>query len=63
MTVKMNLKNSPPPDVSVLMNQASISVNCQAEDSTIYLLNEMVVQVIILRLRNVECGEIELQFP
>ncbi|PKU69184.1 hypothetical protein MA16_Dca002454 [Dendrobium catenatum] len=63
MTVKMNLKHSPPFDVSVLMNQASTSINCQAEDSTIYLLNEMVVQVIVLRLRNVECGEIELQFP
>ncbi|PKU62154.1 hypothetical protein MA16_Dca029051 [Dendrobium catenatum] len=63
MTVTMNLKHSPPPDVSVLMNQASTSVNCQAEDSTIYLLNEMVVQVIVLRLRIVECGEIELQFP
>ncbi|PKU62142.1 hypothetical protein MA16_Dca029146 [Dendrobium catenatum] len=63
MIEKMNLKHSPPLDVSILMNQASTRVNCQAEDSTIYLLNEMVVQVIILMLRNVECGEIELQFP
>ncbi|PKU69388.1 hypothetical protein MA16_Dca025609 [Dendrobium catenatum] len=63
ITVKMNLKHSPPPDVSVLMNQSSTSVNCLAEDSTIYLLNEMVVQVIVLRLGNVESGEIVLQFP
>ncbi|PKU69191.1 hypothetical protein MA16_Dca002461 [Dendrobium catenatum] len=60
MTVKMNLKHSPPPDFSVLMNQASTSINCQAEDYTIYLWNEMVVQVNVLILRNVECCEIEL---
>ncbi|XP_028555369.1 casein kinase 1-like [Dendrobium catenatum] len=37
----MDIKRSPP-DVSVLMNQASTCVNCLADYSTIYSLNEMV---------------------
>ncbi|KAH0448189.1 hypothetical protein IEQ34_021989 [Dendrobium chrysotoxum] len=58
--VKMDLRDAPP-DGSVLRKQASTRVNCLAEESTIYLLNGKVVQDIVLRLRNVECGEIELQ--
>lgn len=35
--------------------------NCLAEESRIAWVNGKVVQDMILRLRNVECGEIELQ--
>lgn len=35
--------------------------NCLAEESYISWVNGRVVQDMILRLRNVECGEIELQ--
>ncbi|XP_028555067.1 GTPase activating protein 1-like [Dendrobium catenatum] len=59
--VKMDLKGDPPPDGSVLRKQASTRANCLAGESSIYLLNGKVVQDIVLRLRNVECGEIELQ--
>ncbi|KAI0488910.1 hypothetical protein KFK09_028749 [Dendrobium nobile] len=59
--VKMDLRGAPPPDGSVLRKQASTRANCLAEESSIYLLNGKVVQDIVLRLRNVECGEIELQ--
>ncbi|KAI0488908.1 hypothetical protein KFK09_028747 [Dendrobium nobile] len=59
--VKMDLRGAPPPDGSVLRKQASTRLNCLAEESSIYLLNGKVVQDIVLRLRNVECGEIELQ--
>ena len=35
--------------------------NCLAEESTIYVSEGTVKQDVVLRLRNVECGEIELQ--
>ncbi|KAG1334738.1 putative GTPase activating protein 1 [Cocos nucifera] len=35
--------------------------NCLAEESPIYLSDGKVTQDIVLRLRNVECGEVELQ--
>ncbi|KAG0454518.1 hypothetical protein HPP92_023535 [Vanilla planifolia] len=35
--------------------------NCLAEESVIRWANNKVVQDMVLRLRNVECGEIELQ--
>ncbi|MQL90811.1 hypothetical protein Taro_023405 [Colocasia esculenta] len=35
--------------------------NCLADESTISLRNGKVVQDIILRLKDVECGEVELQ--
>ncbi|KAK1301801.1 ADP-ribosylation factor GTPase-activating protein AGD12 [Acorus calamus] len=35
--------------------------NCLAEESSIIWVDDKIVQNIILRLRNVECGEIELQ--
>lgn len=57
--VKMDLNGVP--DGSVLKKQASSRENCLAEESSIYLSNGKVLQDVILRLRNVECGEIELQ--
>ncbi|XVF50472.1 hypothetical protein PTKIN_Ptkin04bG0104200 [Pterospermum kingtungense] len=35
--------------------------NCLAEESNIYLKDGKVVQDICLRLRNVECGEVEIE--
>ena len=35
--------------------------NCLAEESAIYLSEGTVKQDVVLRLRNVECGEVELQ--
>uniref|UniRef100_I1NZX5 C2 domain-containing protein n=1 Tax=Oryza glaberrima TaxID=4538 RepID=I1NZX5_ORYGL len=35
--------------------------NCLAEESTIYISEGKVKQDVVLRLRDVECGEIELQ--
>jgi hypothetical protein len=35
--------------------------NCLAEESVIYMSEGAVKQDVVLRLRNVECGEIELQ--
>ncbi|XP_051208743.1 GTPase activating protein 1 [Lolium perenne] len=35
--------------------------NCLAEESAIYMSEGAVKQDVVLRLRNVECGEIELQ--
>ncbi|XP_020579456.1 GTPase activating protein 1-like [Phalaenopsis equestris] len=58
-SAKMDLKGVP--DGTVLRKQASNRENCLAEESSIYLLNGKVVQDIVLRLRNVECGEIELR--
>jgi hypothetical protein len=35
--------------------------NCLAEESSIYISEGKVKQDLVVRLRNVECGEIELQ--
>lgn len=35
--------------------------NCLAEESCITLINGKIVQDLVLRLRNVECGELEIQ--
>ena len=35
--------------------------NCIAEESHIFISKGKVVQDMVLRLRNVECGEVELQ--
>ncbi|KAM3390440.1 hypothetical protein ACQJBY_012187 [Aegilops geniculata] len=35
--------------------------NCLAEESAVYLSEGTVKQDVVLRLRNVECGEVELQ--
>lgn len=35
--------------------------NCLSEESAITLVDRKVVQDICLRLRNVECGEVEIQ--
>ncbi|CAA6675217.1 unnamed protein product [Spirodela intermedia] len=37
------------------------STNCLVGESKIYIYNEKVVQDMILRLRDVECGEVELR--
>ncbi|KAH0468987.1 hypothetical protein IEQ34_002219 [Dendrobium chrysotoxum] len=70
LSVKMDLKHAPPPDGIVLKKQASTSVNCLAEESTIYLLNGKVVQDIVLRLRTLNivklsyiCGVLSFQAP
>ncbi|KAL0450081.1 UNVERIFIED_CONTAM: protein C2-DOMAIN ABA-RELATED 5 [Sesamum latifolium] len=57
--LKMHLENMPSGTVirSVKPNRG----NCLAEESSIVWENGKVTQHMFLRLRNVECGEIELQ--
>ncbi|KAH7533821.1 GTPase activating protein 1 [Ziziphus jujuba] len=49
------------PDGTVITKVTPTRQNCLAEDSCIVFSNGKVVQNMVLRLRNVECGEIELQ--
>ncbi|KAK8914610.1 putative ADP-ribosylation factor GTPase-activating protein AGD11 [Platanthera zijinensis] len=57
--LKMDLKGAD--DGTVIRKQVPNRQNCLAEESNIYLVKGKVVQDIVLRLRNVECGEIELK--
>ncbi|KAL0915262.1 hypothetical protein M5K25_015665 [Dendrobium thyrsiflorum] len=57
--VKMNLEGLP--DGCVITKLKPNRQNCLAEESVIRLENGSVLQDMFLRLRNVECGEIELQ--
>ncbi|KAK1317412.1 putative ADP-ribosylation factor GTPase-activating protein AGD11 [Acorus calamus] len=46
---------------TVLGNMRPNRQNCLAEDSSIIVKDGKVIQDMILRLRNVECGEVQLQ--
>ncbi|KAF7018896.1 hypothetical protein CFC21_032132 [Triticum aestivum] len=48
-------------DNSVVKKLVPNRQNCLAEESAIYLSEGTVKQDVVLRLRNVECGEVELQ--
>ncbi|KAE8723985.1 auxin efflux carrier component 1-like [Hibiscus syriacus] len=49
------------PNGTILSKVQPCRTNCLAEESSIVLREGKVVQDLCLRLRNVECGEIELQ--
>ncbi|KAH7533822.1 protein C2-DOMAIN ABA-RELATED 5 [Ziziphus jujuba] len=49
------------PDGTIISKVRPNRQNCLAEESSIVFSNGKVVQNMVLRLRNVECGEIELQ--
>lgn len=57
--LKMNLENVP--TGTVITKVAPSRDNCLSEESSISWENGKVTQRMFLRLRNVECGEIELQ--
>ncbi|KAI3757086.1 hypothetical protein L6452_04619 [Arctium lappa] len=57
--LKMNLKNLP--SGTVINRIKPSKSNCLAEESCITWRNHAVVQDMCLRLRNVECGEVELE--
>lgn len=57
--VKMDYPNLP--SGTVYMRITPSRQNCLAEESCITLIDGKVVQDMCLRLRNVECGEVEIQ--
>ncbi|XP_031395035.1 protein C2-DOMAIN ABA-RELATED 4-like isoform X2 [Punica granatum] len=57
--VRMDLEGLP--SGTVIRKIIPSRQNCLAEESCITWINGRVVQDMILRLRNVECGEIEVQ--
>ncbi|KAG9456758.1 hypothetical protein H6P81_001266 [Aristolochia fimbriata] len=57
--VKLNLEGAQ--DGTVLNKMQPGRQNCLSEESRIVLLDGKVSQYVCLRLRNVECGEVELQ--
>ncbi|KAJ9147279.1 hypothetical protein P3X46_029456 [Hevea brasiliensis] len=57
--VKMHLEGLP--NGTIITRISPSRQNCLAEESQIIWVNGKVVQNIFLRLRNVECGEVELQ--
>ncbi|XP_068648355.1 GTPase activating protein 1-like [Aristolochia californica] len=57
--VKLNLERAQ--DGTVLNKIQPSRQNCLSEESRIVLLDGKVTQYACLRLRNVECGEVELQ--
>lgn len=57
--VRMDLKGQP--SGIVIRKLIPSRENCLSEESSISWVDGKVVQDIILRLRNVECGEVELQ--
>ncbi|CAI9780815.1 unnamed protein product [Fraxinus pennsylvanica] len=56
---KMDLQNIP--SGFIIAKIKPTQENCIAEESSIIWENDKVIQHMLLRLRNVECGEIELQ--
>lgn len=56
---KTELKNIP--DGTIISKALPTRQNCLAEESKIMLSNNRLVQDMVVRLRNVECGEVELQ--
>uniref|UniRef100_A0ACD5Z7I5 Uncharacterized protein n=1 Tax=Avena sativa TaxID=4498 RepID=A0ACD5Z7I5_AVESA len=59
--VKMRLHGVAVADKTVVKKLVPNRQNCLAEESAIYVSEGAVKQDVVLRLRNVECGEIELQ--
>ncbi|GMN28521.1 hypothetical protein TIFTF001_002080 [Ficus carica] len=59
--VKMGFQLQGLPDGVIISKVEANRQNCLAEESKIFLSNGKVVQDMVLRLRNVECGEVELQ--
>ncbi|OVA08653.1 C2 calcium-dependent membrane targeting [Macleaya cordata] len=57
--VKMDFPNLP--SGTIVMRVQPCRQNCLAEESCISLLDGKIVQDMCLRLRNVECGEVEIQ--
>ncbi|KAL6545310.1 Protein C2-DOMAIN ABA-RELATED 4 [Orobanche gracilis] len=57
--LKVNLPNLP--NGTVITKVRPNRENCLSDDSCVVWENGRVIQHMILRLRNVECGEIELQ--
>nr|GLL26386.1 protein C2-DOMAIN ABA-RELATED 4-like [Ipomoea trifida]GMC95017.1 protein C2-DOMAIN ABA-RELATED 4-like [Ipomoea batatas]GMC97054.1 protein C2-DOMAIN ABA-RELATED 4-like [Ipomoea batatas]GME21280.1 protein C2-DOMAIN ABA-RELATED 4-like [Ipomoea batatas] len=57
--VKMHFQNIP--SGTIITKIKPSRVNCLAEESSIVWEDGKVVQNMVLRLRNVECGELELQ--
>uniref|UniRef100_A0A1S3BX57 C2 domain-containing protein n=1 Tax=Cucumis melo TaxID=3656 RepID=A0A1S3BX57_CUCME len=57
--LKMNLKNLP--SGTTITRMLPARQNCLAEESCVVWKDGKVVQDIYLRLRNVECGEVEVQ--
>jgi hypothetical protein len=57
--VKMKLQDVP--DKTVVKKVVPNRQNCLAEESSIYVCEGKVKQDLVVRLKNVECGEIELQ--
>ena len=49
------------PDGTIVSKVQPNRQNCLAEESKIFFSNGKIVQDMVLRLRNVECGELELQ--
>ena len=59
--LKMRFQLQGLPDGVIISKVEANRQNCLAEESKIFLSNGKVVQDMVLRLRNVECGEVELQ--
>ena len=57
--VKMKLQDVA--DGTVVKKLVPNRQNCLAEESSIYISEGKVKQDLVIRLKNVECGEIELQ--
>lgn len=58
--IKLNLQDGIP-DGTIITKVKPDRQNCLSEESNIVWYNGKVVQDMFLRLRNVECGELELQ--
>ena len=57
--LKMNLAELP--SGTIISKVQPCRNNCLAEESAVYWKEGKVVQDLCLRLRNVECGEVEIQ--
>ena len=57
--LKMNLSNLP--SGTTISRMLPSRQNCLAEESCVVWKDGKVIQDIYLRLRNVECGEVEIQ--
>ncbi|KAK1351639.1 putative ADP-ribosylation factor GTPase-activating protein AGD11 [Heracleum sosnowskyi] len=57
--VRMRLED--PPEGTIVTKVKPSRDNCLSEESCIVWTNGKIVQNLFLRLRNVECGEVELQ--
>lgn len=57
--LKMNIND--PPSGTIITRIQPCRTNCLAEESCISYTDGQIVQDVVLRLRNVECGEVEIQ--